>query len=112
MTNIHIQVNDYIEEVTRNSVLEEKENSYLNNEGGVNGGIPSLVEGNNGQFVPGGEFIHLNPAMPETSVPKAEFDTLQHKYNSAMEYIKELEGKIGNMVQRMNILENSVGSGI
>ena len=75
------------------------------------GGIPILVEGKDGQYVPSGDYFHPDQVSKGPSVPQAEFDMLKHQYVCSIEHRKALESKNRDLTSRLNELENKAGSG-
>ena len=69
------------------------------------GGIPILVEGKDGQYVPSGDYFHPDQVSKVPSVPQAEFDMLKHQYVCSIEHRKELESKNRDLTSRLNELD-------
>ena len=63
--------------------------------------------------IPSGQFINSSDIDPNpiAAADLESFDTLKHEYQSAMEYIKELEAKNKALVAKNIELENKIGTG-
>ena len=93
-------------EVPKHSYLENQEEGIPP----LPGSIQILVE-KDGKFVPSGDYFHPNQVL-QSPASNAEFETLKQQYLASLEYTKELEGKVKDLTSRLNVLENSVGTGI